>query len=50
MKVCYVTMFFDIGREMWDNSFNRNFDVYLDRFTDLIKLFIPNENNKKYIA
>lgn len=37
-KLCYVTSFFDIGREKW-NYYNRNFDVYFKAFTKMINMF-----------
>ena len=37
--VCYVTMYFDIGRSNWKNNFVRSFDQYLNDFQPFINLF-----------
>ena len=37
--LCYVTMFFDIGRDKWKNIFTRTFDQYLKEFEPFIPLF-----------
>lgn len=45
MKICYITAFYDIGRDNW-NSFNRNFNEYLECFYIYTYLFSKNELNK----
>jgi hypothetical protein len=37
--LCYVTMFFDIGRDKWKNVFTRSFEQYLKEFEPFIPLF-----------
>ena len=39
---CYVTSYYDIGRQNWDTIFSRTFDKYLDGFKPFIKLFDKN--------
>jgi len=38
MKICYVSLFFDLDRGNW-NSFKRSFDTYLMRFYPFIEMF-----------
>ena len=38
-SLCYVTMFFDIGRDQWKNVFARTFTQYLKDFEPFIPLF-----------
>lgn len=38
-SLCYVTMFFDIGRDKWKNVFTRTFTQYLKEFEPFIPLF-----------
>lgn len=38
-SLCYVTMFFDIGRDKWKNVFSRTFTQYLKEFEPFIPLF-----------
>jgi len=45
MKVCYITAFYDIGRDNW-NSFNRKFNEYLECFYIYTYLFSKKELSK----
>ena len=38
MNICYVTSYYDIGRDSWD-GFTRTFDEYLRDFEPFITLF-----------
>jgi hypothetical protein len=38
METCYVTAFYDIGREKWE-QFSRSLDKYMENFIPLLKLF-----------
>jgi len=40
--ICYVTLYYDIGRNKWENKFQRAFDEYLIYFEPFIKLFNKN--------
>ena len=38
MNICYITMYYDIGRDKW-KSFKRTFEEYLEGFLPFIELF-----------
>ena len=41
-KLTYVTAFFDIGRDNWNNSFKRDFKTYMKNFIPYLFLFQNN--------
>ena len=36
---CYITSYYDINRENWENQFSRTFDDYLSTFKPFVTLF-----------
>ena len=38
-SICYVTLYYDIGRNLWENRFQRSFEDYLEHFEPFIDLF-----------
>jgi hypothetical protein len=38
-NICYVTLFYDIGRDNWNNIFKRSFEDYYGAFEPYINLF-----------
>lgn len=47
MRLCYVTAFWDIGRDNWVD-FQRSFDKYFEVFTHMVKMFKNDPENKEY--
>ena len=48
MKICYVSLFLDIGRDKW-TAFNRTFSEYFDSFRPFIELFSRNDPDYEMI-
>lgn len=46
MNICYITCFYDIGRDKWNNKFKRDFNTYIESFEIYLKLFSHEELNK----
>lgn len=37
--ICYITSYYDIGRDKWNNKFSRTFEDYIESFEPFIDLF-----------
>jgi len=47
--ICYITVYYDIGRNEWKGNFKRSFQDYLSRFKPFIELFKNDKDDEMIV-